>query len=162
MDINLINYNDTQKIRIAYNLCIKCAKPLPENSTALKCIDCDKSLLRAQKNIKEEITIYDKCEKCGKIFKYKNLSSLCYRCKIKVKRFNDKNDRKLNIINKNTKYFYLQVETKKAIEKDNYMGANIKRIRKIQKISVAKLSENIGIKSYELIKIESGKTRICL
>ena len=27
MDINLINYNDIQKIRIAYNLCIKCAKP---------------------------------------------------------------------------------------------------------------------------------------
>jgi len=69
---------------------------------------------------------------------------------------------KLNIINKNTKDFYLQIETKKAIEKGNYMGTNIKRIRKIQKISVAKLSENIGIKSYELIKIESGKTRICL
>ena len=79
MDINLINYNDTQKIRIAFNLCIKCAKPLPENSTTLKCIDCDRSLLLAQ----EEVIIYDKCEKCGKIFKYKNLSSLCYRCKIK-------------------------------------------------------------------------------
>ena len=162
MDINLINYNDIQKIRIAYNLCIKCAKPLPENSTTLKCIDCDKSLFRAQKDIREEATIYDKCEKCGKIFKYKNLSSLCYRCKIKVKRLNDKNDRKLNIINKNTKDFYLQIETEKAIEKGNYMGVNIKRIRKIQKISVAKLSENIGIKSYELVKIESGKTRICL
>ena len=142
MDINLINYNDIQKIRIAYNLCIKCAKPLSENSTELKCIDCDKSLLRAQ-NIKEEVIKYDKCEKCGKIFKYKMSSSLCCRCKIKVKRINDKNERKLNIINKNTKDFYLQIETKKEIEKGNYMGTNIKRIRKMQKISVAKLSENI-------------------
>lgn len=135
MDINLKPYTDTQKIRIMLRLCIKCAEPLPEDSTELKCIKCDKSRLI-------------QCNNCGKIFKYKVSSNLCYRCRNKAKRLNRKNETKVNTI--------------KIQESKTYMGTNIKRIRKIKNLKVAELAESISVKPYRLYRIESGKIEICL
>lgn len=62
----------------------------------------------------------------------------------------------------NTKNFYLQLEINHAIETKNFMGFNIKQIRKLKKLSVTNFAKIISLKFNELHNIESGKTKINL
>ena len=61
-----------------------------------------------------------------------------------------------------TKNFYIQLEIDQAIKTGNYMGFNIKRVRKLKKISTSNFIKSSNLKLDELYNIEKGKREINL
>ena len=61
-----------------------------------------------------------------------------------------------------TKNFYIQLEIDQAIKNGNYIGFNIKRVRKLKKISTSNFIKNSNLKLDELYNIEKGKRKINL
>ena len=61
-----------------------------------------------------------------------------------------------------TKQFFLQLEIDQTIKTGNYMGFNIKRVRKLKKISTSNFINKTGLKIDEIYNIEKGKKEINL
>ena len=65
-------------------------------------------------------------------------------------------------LNLSTKDFYLQLETNTLINTKNYMGFNIRRIRKLKKLSYIKIAKNTSLNGYYLSRVELGEKKISL
>ena len=152
--------NSTQKARIKNHRCLLCNKTLSKNTTILRCKTCNDALLLSNRERTNKFRELGKCIRCGKDVENTRYTR-CAFCRMEQNAYQREYMKTQNItVNANNFYLNLEIESLKTT--GNYMGFNLRRIRKLRNITHVNTVKNASFGKTHISNIELGTRKITL